>query len=162
MWRTGRTKLMAPALICTRTCVDDRSSQGELDPQTCGLTVENNLAEGAVEEDVLHIELLNGPVTGDSSSEHHANDGWFHNRAESLIVVDPGVLSGTPKDPASLVAIEGPVGMKLVSENPLASDDVGATRPGDKLPGPIAYQGPILVLHSRMPIGVRKRSTDKG
>jgi hypothetical protein len=41
-----------------------------------------------VEEDVLHIELLNGPVAGDSNNEHRVNGGWFHNRAESLIVVE--------------------------------------------------------------------------
>jgi hypothetical protein len=28
---------------------------------------------------VLHIELLNGPVTGDSSSKHLVNGGRFHN-----------------------------------------------------------------------------------
>jgi hypothetical protein len=128
----------------------------------CGLTEENSLIEGDVEEGVLHIELLNEPVTGDSNSEHHASGGWFHNRAESFVVVDPGALSETPEDPASLVAIEGPVGAKLVREDPLASDDVGATAPGDKLPCPIALQGPILVLHSRAPIRVGKRNTYRG
>jgi hypothetical protein len=52
--------------------------------------------------------------------------------------------------------------MKFVRENPLASDNDGATRPGDKLPGPIAHHGPILVLHRRAQIGVDMRSTDKG
>jgi hypothetical protein len=36
--------------------------------ESCGLTVENSLIEGDVEEDVLHIELLNGPVEGDCES----------------------------------------------------------------------------------------------
>jgi hypothetical protein len=31
--------------------------------------------------------------------------------------------------------------MKLVREDPLAADDVGATGSGDMLPGPIAHQG---------------------
>jgi hypothetical protein len=57
--------------------------------EPCGLTVENGLAEGAVEEGVLHIKLLNWLVAGDSSSKHRANGGRFHNRAESLIVVKP-------------------------------------------------------------------------
>jgi hypothetical protein len=127
--------------------------------EPCGLTAENSLAEGAVEEGVLHIELLNWPVVGDNNSEHRANSGQFHNRAESLIVVDPRALSETPKDPASLVAIKGPVGTKLMREDPLVGDDVGVTRLGDKLPGLIAHQGPILVLHSCTPIGVSKRNT---
>jgi hypothetical protein len=115
-----------------------------------------------VEEGVLHIELLNWLVAGDSNSEHRANDGRFHNLAKSLIVVDPWALSETSEDPASLVAIKGPVGMKLVREDPLAGDDVGATRLRDKLPGPIAHQGPVLVLYSHTPIGVGKRSTYRG
>jgi hypothetical protein len=127
--------------------------------ETHGLTAKDSLGESVVEEGILHIELLNVPVTGDSSGEHRANGGQFHNRAESLIVVDPRALSETPKDPASLVAIKGPVGTKLMREDPLVGDDVGVTRLGDKLQGPIAHQGPILVLHSRTPIGVSKRNT---
>jgi hypothetical protein len=73
--------------------------------EPCGLTAKNSLAEGAVEEGVLHIELLNGPVTGDGSSEHRANGGRFHNRAKSLIIVDPEAQSETPVDPASLIEI---------------------------------------------------------
>jgi hypothetical protein len=42
-----------------------------------------------MEEGVVHIKLLNWPITGDSSSKHHADGGWFHNQVESLIVVDP-------------------------------------------------------------------------
>jgi hypothetical protein len=49
--------------------------------------------------------------------------------------------------------------VKLVREDPLVGDDVGATGPGDKLPGPIAHQGPIFVLHGRVPIGIGKRIT---
>jgi hypothetical protein len=49
------------------------------------------------------------------------------------------VLSESLEDPASLVAIKGSVGAKLVREDPLVGDDVGATGPGDKLIGPIAH-----------------------
>jgi hypothetical protein len=41
----------------------------------------------------------------------------------------------------SLVAIKGPINMKHVHEDPCVGDDVGATRLGDKLLGPIAHQG---------------------
>jgi hypothetical protein len=47
--------------------------------EPCGLLIENNLTEGAMEEDILHIELLNWPVVEDINSEHHANGGRFHN-----------------------------------------------------------------------------------
>jgi hypothetical protein len=130
--------------------------------EPCGLTVENGLAEGVVEEGALHIKLLNCPVAGDSSSKHCADGGRFHNWAESLIVVDPSALSETPEDPTGFVAIKRPIGMKLVHENPIVGDDVGATRSGDKLPGPIAHQSPVLVLHSHAPIGVSKCSMYRG
>jgi hypothetical protein len=77
-----------------------------------------------VEKSVLHVELLNRPVTGNSNGEHCAYGGRFHNRAKRLILVHTGVLSETPEDPTSLVAIEGAVCAKLVGENPLAGDDV--------------------------------------
>jgi hypothetical protein len=127
-----------------------------------GLIAENSLIESVVEEGILHIKLLNGSVTGDSSSEHRVNGGRFHNWTESLIVVDPGALSETLEDSASLVAIKGPIDTKLVHKNPLVSDDVGATGLGDKFSGPIAHQGPIRILHSHAPIGIGKHSMDRG
>jgi hypothetical protein len=90
------------------------------------------------------------------------NGGQFHNRAESLIVVDSEALSETPKDPVSLVVIKGPVSAELVCEDPLTRDNIGALRSGNKLPGPIAHQGPVLILHSRTPIGIGERSTSRG
>jgi hypothetical protein len=91
-----------------------------------GLAAVDSLSEGAMAEDILHIELLNQPVMGDNSGEHCAYGGRFHNRAESLIVVDFEALSETPNDPASLVAIEGPVSAELVREDPFVGDDIGA------------------------------------
>jgi hypothetical protein len=96
--------------------------------ETCGLAVVDSLSEGVIEEDILHIELLNRPVMGDSSGEHRAHGDRFHNRAETLIVVDSGTLSETLKDLASLVAIEGLVRAELVREDPFHGDDAGALR----------------------------------
>jgi hypothetical protein len=115
-----------------------------------------------MEEDILHIELLNWSVMGDSSGEHCAHGGRFHNRAESLIVVDFGALSETPKDPVSLVVIEGPVNVELVREDPFVGDDVGALRSWNKVPCPITHQGPVLILHSRTPIRISEGSSDRG
>jgi hypothetical protein len=84
-----------------------------------------------VEEVIFHVKLLNGSVMGHSSGEHRANSGQFYNRAESLIVVDSGALSETPKDPTGLVTIKGPDTTELVREDPLASDNVGALKSGN-------------------------------
>jgi hypothetical protein len=127
-----------------------------------GLAAEYCLGDSAVEESIFHVELLNGLGTGDSSSEHHVNSGRFYNPAEDLIVVDSGALSENPKDPMGLVAIKGPVSTKLVREDPLAGDNVGALRSGNQLPGPIADRGSVFVLHSHTPMGIGKRSTSGG
>jgi hypothetical protein len=114
-----------------------------------------------VEKDVLHIELLNRSSARCGESEHRADDGWFYNWAESLIVVHPGALSEAPENPMSLVAVESPIREELVCEDPLVGDDVGATGPGNKFPCPIAHQGPIL-LHSHAPVQIGKGGTDRG
>jgi hypothetical protein len=75
-----------------------------------------------MEEGIFYVELLNGPGTGDSSGEHHANSGQFHNWVEGLIVVNPEALSETPKDPT-----------ELVRENSFVGDNVGALRLGNQL-----------------------------
>jgi hypothetical protein len=115
-----------------------------------------------MEESIFHVELLNGPVTGDSNGEHRANSCRFYNRTESLVVVDSGALSETPKDPTDLVAIKGPISTELVREDSLASDNVGALRLGSQLLGLIADQGSVLFLHSHTPMGIGKRSTSRG
>jgi hypothetical protein len=126
------------------------------------LAAEDCLRKSVIEEGIFHVELLNGPGTGDSSSEHHVNSGQFYNRAEGLIIVDFGVLSEIPKDPTSLVAIKGPVSTELMRKDPLAGDNVGALRSGNQLPGPIADQGTVFVFHSHTPMGVDKRSSSEG
>jgi hypothetical protein len=103
-----------------------------------GLATKDCLRESVVEECIFHVEVMNGPVTGDSSGEHRANSGRFYNWAESLVVVDSGALSETPKDPTGLVAIKSPISTELVREDPLDSDNVGALRSGNQLQGPIA------------------------
>jgi hypothetical protein len=99
---------------------------------------------------------------GDSSGEHRAHGGRFHNQAESFVVVDSGVLSEIPKDPACPVAIECPVSAELVCEDPFASDDVGALGSWNKVPCLITHQGPVLILHSRASIGIGEGRADGG
>jgi hypothetical protein len=115
-----------------------------------------------MEEGIFHVELLNGSVMGDSSGEHCANSGRFYNRAESLIIVDSGALSETPKDPTGLIAIKGPVSTELVCEDPLSNDNVGALRSGNQFPGPIADQDSVLFLYSCTPMEIGKRSMSGG
>jgi hypothetical protein len=110
-----------------------------------------------MEEGIFHIELLNGPSTGD-----HANSGRFYNRAEGLVVVDSGALSEIPKDPTGLVVIKGPVSTELVHEDPLVGDNVGALRSGNQLSGPIADHGSVFILHNCTPMGIGKHNMSGG
>jgi hypothetical protein len=89
-----------------------------------GLAGEDCLGESTMEEGIFYVELLNGPGTGDSSREHHANSGQFYNWAEGLVVVNSEALSETPKDPTGLVAIKDPISTELMCEDPLAGDNV--------------------------------------
>jgi hypothetical protein len=66
--------------------------------EACGLTAKDCLTEGAVEEGILHIEVLNRPGVRCGESEHRADGGRFLNRAESLIVVHPRALSEAPEN----------------------------------------------------------------
>jgi hypothetical protein len=130
--------------------------------ETRGLAAVDSLSEDAMGEGILYIELLNRLVMEDSSGEHRAHSGRFHNWTESLIVVDSKALSETPNDPASLIAIEGPVSAELLHEDPFAGDDVGALRLWNKVPGPITHQGSVFILHSRAPIGIGEGSAYGG
>jgi hypothetical protein len=49
-----------------------------------------------------------------------------------------------------------------LGKNPFASDDVGATRPRNKFPSPIAQKAPVLFLHCRTPIRIGKCGTNRG
>jgi hypothetical protein len=130
--------------------------------EDCGLAAEDCLGLSAMEEGIFYIKLLNGPGMGDSSSEHCANSGRFYNWAEGFIVINSRALSETPKDTTCLVAIKDPVSTELVREDPLDGDNVGALRSGKQLPGPIADQGSVFILHSHTPMGIDKHSTSRG
>jgi hypothetical protein len=127
-----------------------------------GLVAEDCLGESVMEEGIFHIELLNGPGTGDSSGEHRANSDRFHNWVKCLIVVDPGALNETPKDPTGLVVIKGLISTELTCKNPLVGDNVGALRSGNQLLGPIVDQGAALFLHSHTPMGIGKHRMSGG
>jgi hypothetical protein len=50
----------------------------------------------------------------------------LHNGAESLIIIDAGMLREPAKNQANLVPLECPIGLELVLEYPFAGDNIGA------------------------------------
>jgi hypothetical protein len=125
------------------------------------LTAVDGLGEGAVQEGVLDVELVNWPGASKGQREHRADGGRLHNRAEGLIVVDSGALSESSKDPASLVPLQGTIGLSLVRPDPLAGDDVGAGRTGHQIPCLVGDERRVLLLRPT-PVGVQQGGADGG
>jgi hypothetical protein len=59
----------------------------------------------------FYVELMNRPPPRDCQTEHGANGGGLDDGAECLIEVDTGALRETTKDPPSLVAVKGAIGL---------------------------------------------------
>jgi hypothetical protein len=77
------------------------------------------------------------------------NCRWFHNRAESLIIIDTETLHEPAKNPSGLVPLECLIGLELVLEDPLAGDKTGATGARNQVPSVVGHKSGILFLHSR-------------
>lgn len=121
------------------------------------LTV-NGLLEVAVKKCVLHVQLVNRPGARRGNAEYRPYGGRFDNRAEGLVVVDALALGETSDNPASLVASEGPIGMELVPEDPLARHDVGAGGARNELPGVVVDESLVLIHHRGTPVGIGQRA----
>jgi hypothetical protein len=125
-----------------------------------GLRAVGCLKECAVEEGVLDVEQVHGPVPGDSQSQHSPNGGRLDDGAEGLIVVHPGALSESPADPRSLVPVQRAIRLDCGIEDLLAGDDVDPRRSRNQVPHLVRQQG--LVVLSTTPVGVHERATDRG
>jgi len=79
-----------------------------------------------MQEGILHVQLMHGPLASESQREHGADGSRLHLWVESLVVVDTRALSKAPENPVSLVPLKSAVSLALVSPDPLAGDDVGA------------------------------------
>ena len=88
---------------------------------------------------------MHGPGASESQGEHRADGGRLHHRAESVVVVDPRVLSEAPENPTSLVPLKGTISPPLVSPDPLAGDDVSAGWTGHQIPGLVGEERHVLL-----------------
>jgi hypothetical protein len=78
------------------------------------------------------------------------------------IVVDVVSLAEALKNPTSLVSFQGAVGIKLVLENLLVGDDVGANGARDKITGVVGDQGSKFFFHGMVTIRIDKGGVDEG
>jgi hypothetical protein len=114
-----------------------------------------------VQEGVLDVELVNWSAASEGQREHRADGGRLHNRAEGLIVVNSEALSEAPKNPASLIPLQGTIGPPLVRPDPLVGDDVGAGRTRYQIPRLVGDERRVL-LHRPTPVGVQQGGADGG
>jgi hypothetical protein len=111
-----------------------------------------------MQEGILYIKLVHGPLPGQCQGENCANHSWLHYRTERLKEIHTWALGEAPKNPACLVPLQCPVCMELVLENPLACHHVGM-RWWHELPGVVLQKSTMLVLHGGTPTLVSEATT---
>lgn len=80
------------------------------------------LRERPVEESILHVQLVDRPLTRGCNGEDGAYGGGLDHRRERLTVVHTGALTEPADHPSCFISLERAVRPKFVFENPLASD----------------------------------------
>jgi hypothetical protein len=90
-----------------------------------------------MEKSILHIELMDRPVTRDCQAKHCADCSWLDDGAKGLVEDDAGALREAAEDPPRLVAVQTPIGEELVTKDPLAGGDVCARWKRHKVPSAI-------------------------
>jgi hypothetical protein len=98
-----------------------------------------------MEEVILHIKLMNRPIPGMNQGENGIDSRWFDDGTECPIIVNAGALSESAKNPTSFVSVGRTTSMKLVSENPFASDHICVSRTLDEVPCVVVVKSSILV-----------------
>lgn len=52
----------------------------------------DNLLQVTVKKDILHIQLMDRPMSRYRNTENSAYSGWFDNRAKYLVTINSGLL----------------------------------------------------------------------
>ena len=104
----------------------------------------NLLLKKTVQECVVHIHLMHGPV---SMCSDGADCGRLDDGAERLVEVNAGLLREPADHPPRLVPLQRAICTEFMAKQPLAADDVRSTGTGDERPRLVYLQSPELVLH---------------
>uniref|UniRef100_J3LC31 Uncharacterized protein n=1 Tax=Oryza brachyantha TaxID=4533 RepID=J3LC31_ORYBR len=78
-----------------------------------------------MKKSILDVELVNGPLAGESEGEHCANCGGLDDETECLDKVIAWTLGETTKNPTCILALQRTVSKELVLEDPLLGENVG-------------------------------------
>jgi hypothetical protein len=121
-----------------------------------GLLTIDGLVQVTVKKGILHVQLVDRPLTRSSDAEDDPNRCRLDDGAERLVIVDAVSLGEAADDPASLMTSQRAVGVELMPEDPFASDNIGARRLGDEAPCVVVDESLVLLSHSRAPLRVGK------
>uniref|UniRef100_J3N9D8 Uncharacterized protein n=1 Tax=Oryza brachyantha TaxID=4533 RepID=J3N9D8_ORYBR len=101
----------------------------------------------SVEESILDVELVDGPVAGDGEAEDDSDDCRLDDGTKSLVVVDAELLQVSANHPTHLEPSKGAICMKLEFENPFASDDINLRETRNQGPCVVVNQHLVFVMH---------------
>jgi hypothetical protein len=121
-----------------------------------GLLTIDGLVQVTVKKGILHVQLVDRPLTRSSDAEDDPNRCRLDDGAERLVIVDAVSLGEAADDPASLMTSQRAVGVELMPEDLFAGDDIGARRPGDEAPCVVVDESLVLLSHNRAPLRVGK------
>ena len=110
----------------------------------------------SLQKGILHIELMNRPMTRYSKAKNSANGGRLDHMNESLVIIYAMLLRKSLNHPTSFVTSKRTIRMIFMLENPLSCHDISTRRPRNKTPSTIINQSLKLICHSCSPIRIRK------
>ena len=94
--------------------------------KTSRLHIINRLVEGAMQESIIDIKLMNRPIMRESNCEHCANGSRLDHGTEGLIKINSKTLSETSKNPTSLLSLKRTISTILMAINPLVGHNIGS------------------------------------
>ncbi|KAL3015697.1 hypothetical protein AAZX31_06G170900 [Glycine max] len=122
----------------------------------------NILLKITVEEDILNIKLMKGPMTDGRHSKKQTNSGELGYRRESITVINAIYLCVALSYQASLKPINLTIGPNFNSVDPSATHSRLTRRERNELPSTIIFKSLHFINHSLSPARMIKCLTNSG
>lgn len=88
--------------------------------ETRRLLTINSLMKCVVKKDILDVQLMDQPITGNGEAEDHSDSRRLDDRIEGLIVINTRLLRIPANDRESFVARKSAIRMEFVFKNLLS------------------------------------------
>jgi hypothetical protein len=111
-----------------------------------------------MKKSILHIQLMNRPLSRSCNTQHSPNRTLFNPRTESLIIINTRLLIKSSSNPTSLILGQSTISIVLQLLKPSPSSDINSWRTRNKTPGIVIHQCLELISHSSSPVGISKRT----